>query len=49
MSASREGLVTDEISIGDFVISGGELAAAIVVDAVTRLLPGALGCDIGRV
>jgi tRNA (guanine37-N1)-methyltransferase len=43
----REALVTDEISIGDFVISGGELAAAIVVDAVTRLLPGALGCDIG--
>lgn len=43
----RESLVTDEISIGDFVISGGELAAAIIVDAVTRLLPGALGCDIG--
>ena len=43
----RAGLVTDEISIGDFVISGGELAAAIVVDAVTRLQPGALGCDIG--
>jgi len=41
------GLVTDEISIGDFVISGGELAAAIIVDAVTRLQPGALGCDIG--
>ncbi len=43
----RETLVTDEISIGDFVISGGELAAAIIVDAVTRLLPGALGCDMG--
>jgi tRNA (guanine37-N1)-methyltransferase len=43
----REGLVTDEISIGDFVISGGELAAAIIVDAVTRLQPGALGCDMG--
>jgi tRNA (guanine37-N1)-methyltransferase len=43
----RTGLVTDEISIGDFVISGGELAAAIVVDAVTRLLPGALGCQVG--
>ena len=41
------GLITDEISIGDFVISGGELAAAIIVDAVTRLQPGALGCDIG--
>ena len=43
----REGPVTDEISIGDFVNSGGELAAAIIVDAVTRLQPGALGCDIG--
>ena len=43
----RVNLVTDEISIGDFVISGGELAAAIVVDAVTRLQPGALGCEMG--
>lgn len=43
----RAGLVTDEISIGDFVISGGELAAAVIVDAVTRLLPGALGCEVG--
>ncbi len=43
----RLGLVTDEISIGDFVISGGELAAAIIVDAVTRLQPGALGCETG--
>ena len=43
----RTGLVTDEISIGDFVISGGELAAAIIVDAVTRLQPGALGCAMG--
>jgi tRNA (guanine37-N1)-methyltransferase len=32
-----------EISIGDYVLSGGELAAAVVVDAVTRLIPGALG------
>ncbi len=38
-----EHLATDEISIGDFVLSGGELPAAMVVDAVTRLLPGALG------
>jgi tRNA (guanine37-N1)-methyltransferase len=45
----RSGLVTDEISIGDYVLSGGELAAAVVVDAVTRLLPGALGCEIGAV
>ena len=43
----RTHLVTDELSIGDFVISGGELAAAIVVDAVTRLQPGALGCEMG--
>jgi tRNA (guanine37-N1)-methyltransferase len=39
----REHLVTDEISLGDFVLSGGELAAMVIVDAVTRLLPGALG------
>jgi tRNA (guanine37-N1)-methyltransferase len=38
----REHFVTKEISIGDFVLSGGELAAAIVVDAVGRLLPGVL-------
>lgn len=39
----RELFVTMEISIGDFVLSGGELAAAVVVDAVARLLPGAIG------
>jgi tRNA (guanine37-N1)-methyltransferase len=38
-----EHLASDEISIGDFVLSGGELAAAMVLDAVTRLIPGALG------
>ena len=38
-----EQLATDEISIGDFVLSGGELPAVLIVDAVTRLLPGALG------
>jgi len=38
-----EHLATDELSIGDFVLSGGELAAALLVDAVTRLIPGALG------
>jgi tRNA (guanine37-N1)-methyltransferase len=38
-----ERLATHEISIGDFVLSGGELAAALILDAVTRLLPGALG------
>ena len=39
----RQRLVTDEISIGDYVITGGELAALVVIDAVTRLIPGALG------
>lgn len=39
----REHLITDEISIGDFVLTGGELAAMVVVDAVCRLLPGVLG------
>lgn len=38
----RQHLVTDEISIGDYVLTGGELAAMIVVDAVSRLLPGVL-------
>jgi tRNA (guanine37-N1)-methyltransferase len=39
----REHLATDEISIGDYVLTGGELAAMVVVDAVGRLLPGVLG------
>ncbi len=39
----REKYVTSEISIGDFVLSGGELAAAIIVDSVGRLIPGVLG------
>jgi len=38
-----EGLATDEISIGDYVLSGGEPAAVVVIDALVRLLPGALG------
>jgi len=42
----REHMVTDEISIGDYVISGGELAAMVVVDAIIRRLPGALGAEI---
>jgi len=41
----RQHLVTDEISIGDYVLSGGELAAMAVVDAVVRLLPGVLGSE----
>lgn len=38
-----EHLATEEVCVGDYVLSGGELPAAIIVDAVTRLLPGALG------
>jgi len=41
----RQHLVTDEISVGDYVLSGGELAAMVVVDAVVRLLPGVLGSE----
>jgi tRNA (guanine37-N1)-methyltransferase len=44
-----EHLATDEISIGDFVLSGGELPAALVIEAVTRLLPGALGNEASSV
>jgi tRNA (guanine37-N1)-methyltransferase len=40
-----DSLVTDEISIGDYVLSGGEPAALVVVDAVVRLIPGALGSE----
>lgn len=40
----RSRFVDREISIGDFILSGGELAAMVVVDAVTRLIPGVLGC-----
>ncbi|PRY88874.1 tRNA (guanosine(37)-N1)-methyltransferase TrmD [Marinilabilia salmonicolor] len=39
----REHFITGEISVGDFVLSGGELAAAVVVDAVVRVLPGVIG------
>jgi tRNA (guanine37-N1)-methyltransferase len=39
----RQHLVSDEISIGDYVLTGGELAALVLIDAVTRLLPGVLG------
>lgn len=41
--------VDDELSIGDYVLSGGELAAAVVIDAVVRLLPGALGHEASAV
>jgi len=39
----RQHLATDEISIGDYVLSGGELPALVLIDAITRLIPGALG------
>ncbi|MBI4651537.1 tRNA (guanosine(37)-N1)-methyltransferase TrmD [Candidatus Desantisbacteria bacterium] len=39
----REYLITDEISIGDYVLTGGELAGMVVVDAITRLIPGVIG------
>lgn len=44
-----DALVTDEISIGDYVLSGGEPAALVVVDAIVRLLPGALGSKTSAV
>ena len=44
-----EAIVTDEISIGDYVLSGGEPAATVVIDAVVRLLPGALGSETSAV
>jgi tRNA (guanine37-N1)-methyltransferase len=44
-----EFLVTDEISIGDYVLSGGEPAAVVVVDAVVRLIPGALGSETSAI
>jgi tRNA (guanine37-N1)-methyltransferase len=39
----RQHLATDELSIGDYVLTGGELAALVIIDTVTRLLPGVLG------
>ncbi len=41
-----EHLATEELSIGDYILTGGELAAAVVIDAVTRLIPGALGNEL---
>lgn len=45
----REFLVTDEISIGDYVLTGGEPAACVVIDSIVRLLPGALGNETSSV
>ena len=41
----REHLITKEISIGDYVLTGGELAAAVMADAIVRLIPGAIGAE----
>jgi tRNA (guanine37-N1)-methyltransferase len=45
----REYLVTDEVSVGDYVLTGGELPAMILIDAISRLLPGVLGDPNGAV
>jgi tRNA (guanine37-N1)-methyltransferase len=45
----REHLATDEISIGDYVLTGGELAALVILDAVIRLRPGVLGDPTGAI
>jgi len=45
----REHLVDDELSIGDVVLSGGEAAACVAIDAVARLLPGAMGNDVSPI
>lgn len=42
----REHLITREISIGDYVLSGGELAAAVIIDAITRIVPGAISDEM---
>ena len=44
-----EALITDEVSIGDYVLSGGEPAAMVMIDAVVRLLPGALGSETSAI
>ena len=41
----RENFVDEEISIGDYILTGGELAAMVLIDSITRLLPGVLGCE----
>lgn len=45
----REHLITDEISIGDFILTGGELPAMTIIDSIVRLLPGALGNESSAV
>ncbi|MEF2965251.1 tRNA (guanosine(37)-N1)-methyltransferase TrmD [Paenibacillus sp. M1] len=45
----REHLVTDELSIGDYVLTGGELPAMVIIDSIARLLPGVLGNEMSAV
>ncbi|MEV3632729.1 tRNA (guanosine(37)-N1)-methyltransferase TrmD [Paenibacillus larvae] len=45
----REHLITDELSIGDYVLTGGELPAMVIIDSVLRLLPGVLGNEMSAV
>ena len=45
----REHLVTDELSIGDYVLTGGELPAMVMIDSIVRLLPGVLGNESSAV
>lgn len=45
----REHVVTDELSIGDYVLTGGELASMVIIDSVVRLIPGILGNEQSRV
>jgi tRNA (guanine37-N1)-methyltransferase len=45
----REHLITDELSIGDYVLTGGELPAMVIIDSVVRLLPGVLGNETSAV
>lgn len=45
----RQSIVTDEISIGDYVLTGGEIAAIVLVDAVARMIPGVLGDEQSRI
>ena len=45
----REHLVDDELSVGDVVLAGGEVAACLIVEAVTRLVPGVMGNDVSPI
>ncbi len=45
----RQNIVTEEISIGDYVLTGGEIAAAVLVDAVARMIPGVLGDEQSKI